>query len=194
MSFCSNQNSMTEFWDTGCELVVEQAQETGYEDLKKVLEAWRAFAREQMDLVSPEEAELFEDAASISGSIVERLKRPIPNAQFHYCVDPFRQILGVAVFLWEPATTSSIEVEFLVSDPVNLPVCKSIPSLQKIRGVGTLLLKQAEKIVASDTSENYLKKVVVEPIKNAVSFYKRQGFEFEDEEMERMYKLVSNSA
>ncbi len=163
MSISEIQN----YENASTELRLVQVSDSFDDHVAKVASIWVRVALEKA-LVATEkrEQEQFRACAKIS-SLIADSHNVSPNYGFSYvCYDAKGQPQGIMILAIH---SDQVEVARIVTNPNNIRSCVN---KNQVRGAGTCLLQEAEKLAMNEGKES----VYLFPLDEANDFYEKNGF------------------
>lgn len=155
----------------GFGLRVEKVSLERYPAASRVLSAWERVAMEKWrNTMNVEEREQFQNCRQIARCVRGSLEDPDEEEEIYFCLDRFGNIQAAIVL--EPLEEDELHIDFLVTNPINIRSEANKDETQKVRGAGSLLLREAERIAMKGNQS----RVSLSPLPGAIEFYRKNGY------------------
>lgn len=143
--------------------------EISFDEMHAILVSWDKLSRDKQELVeSAKEWDQFETNREVCQDFLKKLNLG-DRSQFYLCQvgdDP------KAVMATKDFDPSSLEIVYLITNPINIRSSVNDSEENRVKGAGTFLLQEAEKIAVVKKME----RVVLSSLSTAVEFYKKNGY------------------
>ncbi len=144
-----------------------------YPTARKVISAWASIAKEKANnpLATDSEKDQFSGCEWISKAVASCLSDSDDESLIYVCKDKEGNIQGAMVVdvLW-----SHVDIDYLVTNPINIRSIVNEHESKKVAGAGTCLLQKAEEVAV----ESGKKSIKLYPLTSAINFYLKNGFSY----------------